>query len=72
MIEFSFSELIAILWAILATVWGAHQYNVAQHRGRLLNGATQLFEHMLKDEAIFQRLREDYKKSGADGVFIGE
>ena len=72
MIEFSFSELIAILWAILATVWGAYQHNVAVQRGRLLNGATQLFEHMLKDETIFQRLREDYKKSGADGVFIGE
>lgn len=70
MIEFSVTELIAILWAILATVWGAHHRHTSTMRAGLLSGATRVMEHMMDDEELYQRIRTEYKKSGAKGVEI--
>lgn len=72
MIEFTTFELVALLWAVLATIAAGYYRSEASNRGYLLRGATQLFDAMLHDESIYVKLREDFERSGASDVSIGD
>ena len=62
MIEISTTELLLMIWGALASAYAMHLRGVAEHRTRLLIGATQFIKHIVQSDTLRDELREVLSK----------